>query len=95
MKKRQLMFMVLGIVFFSQVCIAQKKAVIAYYSGSLEKLDSYNPNDFTHIIYCFGHLEGDQLKLKGAKDTAMIQKMVAMKSQNKDLKVLLSRSSEG
>jgi chitinase len=95
MKKRQLMFMVLGIVFFSQVCIAQKKAVIAYYSGSLEKLDSYNPNDFTHIIYCFGHLEGDRLKIKGAKDTAIIQKMVAMKSQNKDLKVLLSLGGWG
>ena len=79
----------------SQMIVAQKKAVIAYYSGSLEKLDSYNPNDFTHIIYCFGHLEGDQLKLRSAKDTAMIQKMVAMKSQNKKLKVLLSLGGWG
>ena len=67
----------------SQMIVAQKKAVIAYYSGSLEKLDSYNPNDFTHIIYCFGHLEGDQLKLRSAKDTAMIQKMLALNSQIK------------
>ena len=95
MKNLQILFMVLGILFFSQVSVAQKKAVIAYYSGSLEKLDSYNPNDFTHIIYCFGHLEGDRLKLKGAKDTAIIQKMVAMKSQNKNLKVLLSLGGWG
>jgi len=95
MKKHLQLVFVLGIIFFSQTIIAQKKAVLAYYSGSLEKLDSYNPNDFTHIIYCFGHLEGDQLKLRGAKDTAMIQKMVAMKSQNKKLKVLLSLGGWG
>jgi chitinase len=74
---------------------AQKKAVIAYYSGSIQKLDSFDARNFTHIIYCFGHLEGDQLKLKGAKDTAIIQKMVAMKSQNKKLKVLLSLGGWG
>ena len=72
---------------------AQKKAVIAYYSGNIQKLDSFDARNFTHIIYCFGHLEGDQLKLRGAKDTALIQKMVAMKSQNKKLKVLDRKST--
>lgn len=74
---------------------AQKKAVIAYYSGNLARLDSFDAKNFTHIIYCFGHLENQKLHLRGSKDTAMIQKMVAMKSQNKQLKVLLSLGGWG
>lgn len=83
------------LLFLSLSSIAQKKAVIAYYAGSLQKLDSFDARNFTHIIYCFGHLQGDQLKLRGANDTAIIQKMVSMKSQNKDLKVLLSLGGWG
>ena len=83
------------LLFTSLSSIAQKKAVIAYYAGSLQKLDSFDARNFTHIIYCFGHLQGDQLKLRGANDTAIIQKMVSMKSQNKDLKVLLSLGGWG
>lgn len=96
--KKQLFFLTLlcgYFTIFSQTAIAQKKAVIAYYSGSIQKLDSFDARNFTHIIYCFGHLEGDQLKLRGANDTAIIQKMVAMKSQNKNLKVLLSLGGWG
>ena len=96
--RKQLYFLILlsGLItIFSQSANAQKKAVIAYYSGSIQKLDSFDARNFTHIIYCFGHLEGDQLKLRGAKDTAIIQKMVAMKSQNKHLKVLLSLGGWG
>jgi chitinase len=74
---------------------AQKKAVIAYYSGSLQAIDSFSAKNFTHIIYCFGRLKGNQLHLRGEKDTLLIQKMVAMKQQNKDLKVLLSLGGWG
>lgn len=74
---------------------AQKKAVIAYYSGSLQALDSFSANKFTHIIYCFGRLQGNRMHLRAAKDTLIIQKMVSMKQQNKDLKVLLSLGGWG
>jgi chitinase len=72
-----------------------KKAVIAYYSGGPERLDSFNARQMTHIIYCFGHLDGNRLKIKSARDTAVIQKMVAMKKVNPELKVLLSLGGWG
>ena len=97
MKRFILSSLAISFILFASINLvtAQKKAVIAYYSGNLEKLDSFNARNLTHIIYCFGHLEGDKLKLQGEKDTAIIQKMVAMKSQNKHLKVLLSLGGWG
>lgn len=91
----------IGLILFQFVCIQhlyaqqKSKAVIAYYSGSLEALDSFDAKSMTHIIYCFGHLQGNRLKLKGAKDTLLIQKMVAMKKRNASLKVLLSLGGWG
>lgn len=89
----------LFLIFFGfatpRTSMAQQKAVIAYYSGSLQAIDSFSAKDFTHIIYCFGRLQGNKLKLRGEKDTLLIQKMVAMKQQNKDLKVLLSLGGWG
>jgi chitinase len=77
------------------VAQAQKKAVLAYYAGGLQELDGYDPNNFTHIIYCFGHLNGDKLHIRSSRDTQMISKMVGMKKKNPDLKVLLSLGGWG
>lgn len=90
-----LLFLSLFSVAITQDSAAQKKAVIAYYSGSLKAIDSFSAKNFTHIIYCFGRLQGNRLHLRGANDTLLIQKMVAMKEQNKSLKVLLSLGGWG
>lgn len=73
----------------------QKKAVLAYYSGSPERLDSFDARQMTHIVYCFGHLDGARLKIGSARDTLTIHKMVAMKQKNPALKVLLSLGGWG
>jgi chitinase len=49
----------------------------------------------THIIYCFGHLDGNRLKIGSARDTLVIKRMVAMKGKNPALKVLLSLGGWG
>ena len=72
-----------------------KMKVIAYFSGRITQLDSFDLSGLTHLIYCFGHLEGSRFKLGSARDTAMIQKMVSLKTQNPSLKILLSMGGWG
>ncbi|HET7896814.1 MAG TPA: glycoside hydrolase family 18 protein, partial [Flavisolibacter sp.] len=74
---------------------AQKKAVLAYYAGTAERLDSFDVSQMTHLIFCFGHLDSNRLQLRSAKDTAVIQKMVGLKVKNPSLKVLLSLGGWG
>lgn len=92
-------FAALFLIFFVAIQHTQAqqsgKAVLAYYSGSLEALDSFDAKSFTHIIYCFGHLQGNRLHVGRAKDTLLIQKMVALKKVNPQLKMLLSLGGWG
>ena len=69
--------------------------VLSYYAGSAEALDNYDASQMTHIIFCFGRLNGNRFSIRSARDTAVIQKMVALKSKNPDLKVLLSLGGWG
>jgi chitinase len=82
-------------VFFAQAVYSQNIQVKAYYHGSEERLENYDPNKLTHIIFCFGQLSGSRYKVVNAKDSALIKKMVAMKSKNRDLKVILSLGGWG
>ncbi len=81
----------------NQHLFAQKnqKAIIAYYAGSPEKLDSFDAKLMTHIIYCFGHLKGNRIKIKSKRDTLIIKKMVALKNKNPELKILVSLGGWG
>ncbi len=86
-------FVLLTIVSFSQV--KKNFCVTGYYAGSAENLDSFELEKLTHIIYSFGHLKGNKLHISNAGDTACIQKMVAAKQKNQQLKVILSLGGWG
>lgn len=72
-----------------------KIKVLSYFAGPSEMLDKYDVTKMTHIIYCFGRLNGNRFSIRSARDTATIRKMVSLKSRNPDLKVLLSLGGWG
>lgn len=64
--------------------------VIGYYAGPTTMVDSFNTDQLTHLIFCFGHLNGNRLHIGSPADSATIERMVARKKTNPELKVLLS-----
>jgi chitinase len=77
----------LTIPVFSQS--ANNIRVLAYYLGPAAPLDNFDVNQMTHIIFCFGQLEGNRYKIS-KDDSATIQKMVSLKKKNPQLKVIIS-----
>lgn len=68
-----------------------KPNVIAYYTGQGGSvIDSFPIEKISHLIYSFGHLKGDSLNIRLAKDSALISKMVELKKRNPDLKVMIA-----
>ncbi|MCW3109617.1 MAG: hypothetical protein JWQ09_4123 [Segetibacter sp.] len=63
--------------------------VISYYYGGPAPLDSFDVNQMTHFIFCFGQLEGNRFKITKT-DSATVQKMVSLKKKNPQLKVIVS-----
>lgn len=86
---------ILCLFLFKGYSQAERVKVIAYYSGSPEALDSFDVKQLDEIIFCFGRLRGNQFHIRGAPDTAIIQKMVALKNVNPSLKVVLSLGGWG
>lgn len=74
---------------------AKDISVIAYYSGNAGGVESIAAEKLTHIIFSFGHLKGDRLSIDNAADSLTIQKLVALKTRNPHLKVLLSLGGWG
>lgn len=69
---------------------AFKPNVIAYYTGNKTIIDSFPIEKISHLIYSFGHLKGDSLTIKSAKDSALISQMVGLKRRNPDLKIMIA-----
>ncbi|HMH20454.1 MAG TPA: glycoside hydrolase family 18 protein [Puia sp.] len=74
---------------------AQGPAVIGYYAGRNSAIDSFEVEKLTHIIFSFCHLKDNKLWVNNANDTAIIRHMVALKSRNPGLKVILSLGGWG
>ena len=75
---------------------AQQPALIGYYAGNGNGLEAHRIEQLTHLIWCFGHLEGDSLRLFPSNEEfpkareKTIAAMVGFKQRNPSLKVLLS-----
>jgi chitinase len=82
-------------VFASYALHAQKMAVIGYYAGRSTGVDSFPTEKLTHVIFSFCHLKGNRLDANNARDTATIQRLVALKQKHRDLKVILSLGGWG
>jgi len=94
-----ILFNITVISLFAKDLKAQKVIgpnVIAYYStGRPLAIDSFPIEKLTHLIYSFGHLKGDSLYISNARDSALITRMVALKSRNKNLKVMIALGGWG
>lgn len=89
--------LVLILILLTSFSFAQKKElpVIAYYAGPVAGLERYPIGKLTHLIFSFGHLNGNRLQIANADDTACIRKMVSFKQQYPKLKVMLSLGGWG
>lgn len=69
--------------------------VVGYFTPGSSNIDNIPVEKLTHIIFSFCHLQGNQLAVDNAKDSAAIKKLVALKSKKPTLKVLLSLGGWG
>ena len=56
-------------------------AVIAYYAGRSNTIDSFEIEKLTHLIFSFCHLKGNRLSVDHARDSATITDMVGFKKK--------------
>lgn len=69
--------------------------VVGYYAGTTIPIDSFETSRLTHLIYCFGGLNGNRFQLRSSIDSAIIKRMVALKQQQPSLKIMLSLGGWG
>ena len=66
-------------------------AVIGYFAGRTNMLDSFPVEKLTHLIFSFTHLKGNRMFINNRMDSATISKMIAFKqTKNPLLKVIIS-----
>lgn len=81
-------------LFASCTCWAQQPALIGYYAGDGESLAGHRIDHLTHLIWCFGHLQNDSMVIADSQ-RAVLERMVAFKKDNPELKVLVSLGGWG
>jgi chitinase len=69
-------------------------AVIGYVHGNMEHVDDYSVESLTHLIYSFLHLNGNRLAMS-PRDSLAVAHLIALKSRNPQLKVLVSLGGWG
>ena len=69
--------------------------VAAYYTGDGNNIQSYPVGKLTHIIYSFLHLKGNKLAVDNVNDSMAITRLVALKANYHDLKIILSLGGWG
>jgi chitinase len=69
--------------------------VIAYYSGGPDRVGNLPAEKLDQIIYSFCHLKGNQLAVDDSEDSLTIRRLVALKSRNPGLRVVLSLGGWG
>lgn len=96
MKAQWIIVVFLTMAIHGQLMSQQPEMMVkAYYSSGAAQLDSFDLKKITHLIFCFGHLNGSKYKIDNAKDSALIKKMVSLKSRNPKMKVILSLGGWG
>ncbi|HEX4877404.1 MAG TPA: glycoside hydrolase family 18 protein [Chitinophagaceae bacterium] len=92
---KKLIFISVVVLHSWNVVCQDNFCITGYYAGPYQRLDSFPVEKLTHLIFSFGHLQGNKLHISNAADTACIRKMVSFKAKNPSLKVILSLGGWG
>lgn len=79
---------------FSQDPAPKPPLLIGYYAGPGHDLQKKRVDQLTHLIWCFGHLEGDRMVVP-EKQVKVLRDLVGLKRKHPDLKVLVSLGGWG
>jgi chitinase len=92
--KYQKLFLLLFLTFFaSKPSFAQQTKeykIIAYYTGSGDKIQDYPIEKLTHIIYSFLRIKEDTLTVANEAQEKSLKQIVALKEKYPKLKVMVS-----